>query len=332
MSTQGNARGLIALIQQFKDEEVSSNVHTYRAKETDLRHFVQFASAARRVKPFQLNINDLNIVTIRGFIQNRIDVGEAPATINRRISTVKHLCNWLDLDVEPQGWRNPAIKVRNLPKQKVHSPDALTAEEAERLKFAANQYGTTEFMQMRSRAIVETVLATSMRPADLRRLRLRHLSGDLTKILGLPTKFQRVRNYVVRSDLRMVLEKWIYVRESALVDRIDGYRGLTNQEKEELPLFLSFRGSNLREPESFQMATKTIYRTFAGASGIAKIPVAAGRKCRHTFAHQVLDATKDIRLVSQLLGHSDVRTTMRYTERSDAQMAEQLEKTRRRRA
>jgi site-specific recombinase XerD len=333
MSTQGNARGLIALIQQFKNEEVSSNVHTFNAKETDLRHFVQFLSAAHQVQPYKLTVQHLNILNIRAFIQDRVDKGEASTTINRRISTVKHLCNWLDFDVEPEGWRNPAVKVRNVPKPKLFRPDALVDEQRDRLKFAANQVGTSEFMNIRSRAIIEITLGTSMRPADLQKLKMRHLTNDCSKIIGLPTKFQRVRSYIIRSDVRIIIERWLYVRECELIERAAGYRNLSNRDKSEFPVFISFRESDISDPDSFRMNTKTIYRTFAGASSIAKLPeVAAARKCRHTFAHNTLDATKDIRLVSQLLGHSDIRTTMRYTERSEDQMAEQIEKTRRRRA
>jgi site-specific recombinase XerD len=38
---------------------------------------------------------------------------------------------------------------------------------------------------------------------------------------------------------------------------------------------------------------------------------------RHTFAIQMLEKTHDIRLVSQLLGHTNLNTTAIYTERSE---------------
>ena len=49
-------------------------------------------------------------------------------------------------------------------------------------------------------------------------------------------------------------------------------------------------------------------------------------KLRHTFAHGLLDTSRDVRLVAQALGHSDVRTTMRYTERTDDEIAKAIEK------
>ena len=49
---------------------------------------------------------------------------------------------------------------------------------------------------------------------------------------------------------------------------------------------------------------------------------------RHSYALDLLNSSNDIRLVAQALGHGDVRTTMRYTERSEEEIASALEKSR----
>jgi site-specific recombinase XerD len=49
---------------------------------------------------------------------------------------------------------------------------------------------------------------------------------------------------------------------------------------------------------------------------------------RHSYALDLLDSSNDVRLVAQALGHSDVRITMRYTERKEEEVAAALERSR----
>jgi site-specific recombinase XerD len=52
---------------------------------------------------------------------------------------------------------------------------------------------------------------------------------------------------------------------------------------------------------------------------------------RHTFATDLLDATKNLKLVQDTLGHADIRTTMKYLHPSVADAADVINARNRRR-
>jgi site-specific recombinase XerD len=75
------------------------------------------------------------------------------------------------------------------------------------------------------------------------------------------------------------------------------------------------------------MGAKSIWRVIRNSSVQTKLHP---HLLRHTYATELLGDSRDIRLVAQALGHSDVKVTMRYTERGNEEIAQALEQTRKR--
>jgi integrase len=96
-----------------------------------------------------------------------------------------------------------------------------------------------------------------------------------------------------------------------------------------LPLFISLYRASPENPKSFEMGAKTIWRAIRSCSVDTRLHP---HLLRHTYATELLEDSRDIRLVAQALGHSDVRVTMRYTERGNEEVAQALERTRRNRS
>jgi integrase/recombinase XerD len=63
-----------------------------------------------------------------------------------------------------------------------------------------------------------------------------------------------------------------------------------------------------------QYSTRSAQQVFANALGKAKINKVVGiHGLRHSFATHLLEAGTDIKFIQELLGHNDIKTTLRYT-------------------
>jgi integrase len=144
----------------------------------------------------------------------------------------------------------------------------------------------------------------------------------LTWIKQVRTKGRQFRNVYITEQMRNLLQMYLKARKTEL-ERF--FPTLSPQVDGKLPLFISGFKASPADPKSFEMGAKSIWRIIRSFSVDTKLHP---HLLRHTFATDLLEVSRDIRLVAQALGHSDVRITMRYTERGDEEVAQALEKAR----
>jgi site-specific recombinase XerD len=122
--------------------------------------------------------------------------------------------------------------------------------------------------------------------------------------------------------MRAPLKEYLAARERELARF---FPKLSTQVNSTLPVFISSYGASSADLKSFELSPKSVWRAIRSFSVDTRLHP---HLLRHTYATNLLDDSRDIRLVAQALGHSDVRITMRYTERGNEEVAEALEKSR----
>ena len=187
---------------------------------------------------------------------------------------------------------NPASEIE-LPRVGKRLPQAvLTAEEAERVLSLPD---LDDPVQMRDRAIMETLYSTGMRRAEIRNLRLTDIDHERGVVFIRQGKGNKDR--VVPIGDRAL--GWIgkYTHE---------VRPLFVKEPDEGFVFLLKNGNRV---SIHQLTTRT--GRYVRAAEIGK--PGACHLFRHTCATLMLEHGADVRFIQALLGHATLETTEVYT-------------------
>jgi integrase/recombinase XerC len=155
----------------------------------------------------------------------------------------------------------------------------------------------TSFKDLRDRAILELLYASGLRVAELVGLNDEDvdMSQQLVRVLGKGKK-QRIvpfGDFAARSLADYVQER-------------DRLRLGDPEEKGHIPLFVSIRGRRLDSRDVQRLVEKT------------RLQLPSGRRLtthtlRHSFATHLLERGADLRAIQELLGHSSLATTQKYT-------------------
>lgn len=258
--------------------EKDASPHTLRSYRTDLREFTQYAGGGDPATW----LGDVDTRTIRGYLAHLHARGLDATTIARKLAALR---SWFRFLVRRGVLeRNVAREVRGpRPPRKLVS--FLPIDEAISLMDAKAPEGAG---RARDAAVLEFLYATGLRVSELAGLDLDDLdrSQQTVRVLGKGRK-ERIVPYGGRAA-------------SALGTYLQG-RGAGAG-----PLFSNRRGGRLTV-----RSLHTIVRRSAARSGITRR--VSPHTLRHTFATHLLDAGADLRMIQELLGHSRLSTTQRYT-------------------
>ncbi|MFQ5897938.1 MAG: site-specific tyrosine recombinase/integron integrase [Candidatus Methylomirabilia bacterium] len=257
--------------------ERGASAHTLRSYRSDLVEFEGFLAHSRIP-----GLEQVDGRAIRAYLAWLHGRRLGRRSIARKLATLRSWFRFLTRRGVLR--RNPARDVGS-PKIPARLPGFLPVDEAWTLLDSA---GPESLQEKRDVAILELLYATGVRVAELCGLDL----ADLDRVQG-----------TVRVFGKGAKERIVPVGEGAL-RALDAY--LEGRSRGQGPLFRNARRGRLTV-----RSVHRIVRARARAAGLPR-PVSP-HTLRHTFATHMLDAGADLRLIQDLLGHSRLSTTQRYT-------------------
>ena len=207
-----------------------------------------------------------------------------PATVNRELSTLRQIYNLA------KRWNNfvgeNPVSISGLLPEGNLKERILTPIEEEKLLSLSNEY---------LKPIIMTALNTGMRKSEILSLKWSNVDIELGIITidQTNTKNKKTRRIPINSNLKSLL----------LEQKIKG--GGSDY------VFLSSSGNPYKFHDSINNA-------FNGACKKAGIEGFRFHDLRHTSATRMIEAGASIVAVSKILGHSDLKMTMRYSHPEDS--------------
>lgn len=188
---------------------------------------------------------------------------------------------------------NPVETIK-LPKLAKKLPEFLTIEEVDKLL----NINPIKIYDYRNIAMLETLYATGVRVSELCNIKLSDINYDecIIKIFGKGKK-----------------ERIVPINESAydaLTNYINNYRSFLLKSKTSEYVFINNFGNPISRVGFFKILKK-----LCNDAGIQKD--VSPHTLRHSFATHLLNNGANLRVIQQLLGHSNITTTQIYSHLSN---------------
>jgi len=271
----------------YQRDQRRASPETLRAYESDLTQFGKFLAGqgASGRAPGPEGIDSL---AVRGFVARLHHDGLDKSSIARKLSAVRSFLKRAVRDGRIEA--NPAASVR-APRVPRKLPRDLSVDEVFAL---LDRIQGRDPCSLRDRAILEFLYATGLRVGELVSLDLEDLDlqGQLVRVVG---KGGKERIVPFGSKAQGAVASWL--SEARLLRGRGGDPGA---------VFLNLRGGRLTD----RSVRRILDRRLREAAVEARVSPHA---LRHSFATHLLGAGADLRAIQELLGHSSLSTTQRYT-------------------
>lgn len=272
-----------------------SSSHTLKAYRREIQEWVRHLAKDHQIL-HSSQLADYRQAQWRAFIEPYVQNGE-PNSISRRIASIRSFLRYLRqrqvLEAQALVWLKHPKKVNPL-------PHFLQVEELFELLQVPD---TSGLLGLRDRALIDFLYTTGLRVSELVALNFKDLdlAEGWVEVLGKGQKPRRVP--IGGTAVKENLDTYFEARE----DRF-------GEADPDAPVWINYRGTRLSARSVARILARSLTRGIAAhpilSRSLGKISPHA---LRHSFATHLLVAGADLRSIQELLGHSRLSTTQRYT-------------------
>lgn len=266
------------------DQKALASIHAYQK---DLKIYQAFL-----IKREILQIEDISYNTIQDFIAEQRTMKKG-TSINRMIASLHNFHHYITFTYP--NVPDPSVFLRSH-KEGRKLPHYFHHQDIERL---LDSFGNSD-QDIFAHALMELLYSCGLRVSEICHLTLNqlHLEQGFIRVIGKGDK-----------------ERMIPVNERsvrALRDYLTLVRG--HWEKKRSPyVFLNRRGNPVTRQYVHTLIKEKLKEQDLD-------PCLSAHSFRHSFATHLLDGGADLRVVQELLGHSDIKTTQIYTHIQDQRL------------
>ncbi len=262
----------------YLEIEKGLSQNTIDAYRRDLTFFVDFC-VGRGLS----QINDVERSDLNSYILKLREANFSPSSVTRKIASLRGFFKWFCAN--EYGTKNPTQTLEQ-PKLPKKLPKVMTVEEL-------NSIINSDLNEEES-VIVELLYGCGLRVSELVNLKLSNI--DLSsKYIQCYGKGSKERIVPFGEKAKSALKKYFKIRDIII---------LKNNLADTKVLLLKENGKQISRQDVYNFIRKQGEKIHKHISP---------HTLRHSFATHLLENGADLRVVQELLGHSDVSTTQLYT-------------------
>lgn len=266
----------------YLENERKKSRNTLEAYKRDIAGFFAFLKKRDIDEPD--NVTNTEIVA---FLMELKNEGRAPATVNRKMASVRAYYNYL---VEKQIIsQNPTRNIKT-PKVEKKGLEYLSIEEVDKLLAMPDD----SIRGKRDRAILELLYATGIRVNEVIAANV----SDVNLRIGFftcPGESGKARIIPIGRPAKAALEEYIFNSRDMIV----------KENKEENALFVNYYGKRMTRQGLWK-----IMKEYAGKAGLTQ--KLTPHILRNSFAVHMVQNGADLKSLQELLGHEDISATQIY--------------------